>query len=723
MKKSLFLILSIIISVQLWAAETILLDFESATVPVTVSSWVNYSTAGTAASVWSAPNPLTTDAINTTAKCYKITKQANDQYWTGLEVTFTTAIPITTANKYMHVMIYKTSTSRIALTYTPDGGTQSSDAWQANNTTGVWIDYVLPITTGINLKTIAVKIGDAAGIYYIDQISLSDNPAAMSRTDISIDPAIKNQIIEGWGGSLCWWANIVGKYSDARIKYICDWIVDPVNGLNMNIFRFNIGGGDDPTHKHMRSDGGDMPGYKASLTAPYDWSQDSAQRKVLKQLIASRIAKAGVNDFQLVAFSNSPPYWMTRSGCSAGSTEGNVTNLKSDMYDDFADYLTEVVKYYHDNLGITFDYIEPFNEPDGTWWKALGNQEGCYFSESDQMAVIRELYAKMQAKNMLGYSQITANDANSLDAGYNALNTYKNAGDIMSKLKLVSVHSYGGSQRSGIAAVAKAYNLKLWQSESGPINITGTDESIIMIMADRIVTDVRDLRCTAWADWQLVGSGTSPLWALIGGQYDMMNAPFSKLASYYIRAQFSRYIKTGYTIIDNSSPNSLTALSPDGKELVVVVNNKETYTQKFKIDLSKFTGIGRVTQIRTRALASLGVKNSVSYLTVTGNSFNYDALSESTATFVIPINQATAVDEIKTDNLDFKVYYSDGNLHVDSNEIGTCDVSVYNTIGQCVQSFKNVSSKSILKTNILTGVFIVRAEINNNLYSSKVQIP
>jgi O-glycosyl hydrolase len=723
MKKSLSLILLIIIAVPILAAETILLDFESATVPTSVTSWLNYSTAGTAATVWSSPNPITSDPINTTAKCYKITKQANDQYWTGLEVTFANTTPITTANQYLHVMVYKTTTSRIALTFTPLGGTQSADVWQTKNTSGAWTDYVLPITSGINLKTIAIKIGDAAGIYYIDQISLSDNPASISRTDITIDPTIKNQIIEGWGGSLCWWANIVGKYSDARIKYICDWIVDPVNGLNMNIFRFNIGGGDDPTHKHMRSDGGDMPGYKASLTAAYDWRQDSAQRKVMQQLIASRIEKAGVNDIQLVAFSNSPPYWMTRSGCSAGSAEGNVSNLKSDMYDDFADYQTEVVKYYHDNLGITFNYIEPFNEPDGGWWKALGNQEGCYFSESDQMVMIRELYAKMLAKNMLAYSQITANDANSLDAGYNALNTYKNAGDIMSKLKLVSVHSYGGSQRSGTAAVAKAYNLKLWQSESGPINIGGTDESIIMIMADRIITDVRDLRCTAWADWQIVGSGTSPLWALIGGQYDVNNAPFSKLASYYIRAQFSRYIKAGYTIIDNSSPNSLAALSPNGNELVVVVDNKETYTQKFKIDLSKFTGIGRVTQIRTRALASLGVKNSVTYLTVVGNSFSYDALSESCATFVIPINQPTAIDEINDKQNLFKVYVEDRKLHIISTNEEKCNISIYNTAGQCVSKFNNQNTPCSLSAKALKGIYIVRTEVNNNAFCQRILIP
>lgn len=723
MKKTLLIILSIIVSINLFATDTILLDFESVTMPATVSSWLNYSNAGTSASVWSAPNPLPTDPVNSSANCYKITKQSNDQYWTGLEVNFTTAIPITTTNQYLHVLVYKTTTSRISLTFTPDGGSQSSDAWQSNNTSGAWIDYVLPITTGINLKTIAVKIGDAGGVYYFDQIALSDNPASLSRTDINIDPNIKNQIIQGWGGSLAWWANIIGGYSDARIKYICDWIVDPVNGLNMNVFRFNIGGGDDPTHHHMRADGGAMPGYKASATSPYDWRQDSAQRKVVKQLIASRIEKAGVNDIKMVANSNSPPYWMTRSGCASGSTEGNVTNLRSDMFTAFADYLTDVVKYYHDNLGITFDYIEPFNEPDGGWWKAYGNQEGCYFSENDQINMIRELYPKMLAKNMFGYTQITANDANSLDAGYNAMNAYKNAGDIIPKIKMISVHTYGGSQRSGIANIANAYNLNLWQSESGPMGIGGTNEYQILSMADRIITDIKDLKCRAWVDWQLVGNGTSPLWAVIGGDYFTTNAIFSKLISFNIRAQFSRYIKTGYTIIDNSAYNSLTALSPNGNELVVVINNKETYTQKYKIDLSKFTGIGRISQIRTRAQVSFGVQNSLTTFAVTGNSFSYDALSESTTTFVIPINQPTAVNEVIESENNLNAYVADNSINIYLQKAENFNITIFNSIGQCVYSLQNIVTQCTIPTKSLKGIYIVKADINNAIYSKKIIIP
>lgn len=707
-------------SFRLLAVDTVLLDFESSTVPGTVSAWLNYSKSGTSASTWSAVNPGVDD-VNPSANSYKIVKQSQDPYWTGLEVTLSSSVSITSANQYLHVLVYKTTSSRIALTYTSEAGSQSSDAWQANNTTGKWIDYVLTIPVGTKLKTFAIKIADDPGVYYFDQVTLSESGTSLSRTDIAIDPQVKGQAIEGWGASLCWWANIMGGFSDAKIKTICDWITDPVNGLNMNIFRFNIGGGDDPTHHHMRSDGGDMPGYKASATAPYDWKQDQNQRKIIQQLIASRIAKAGVNDIQIVGFSNSPPWWMTRSGCSAGSVEGNVGNLRSDMFDDFADYLTEVTKYYHDSLGITFNYIEPFNEPDGGWWKAFGGQEGCFFSNADQITMIRELYKKLVEKQMLSWCRITANDANNFDNGYNSLLAYQGAGDIVSKIDMVSVHTYGGSNRSMLNTWTKNNQKKLWQSESGPISVGGTNEHQIMVMADRIITDLKDMKCTAWCDWQIGGTGgfdNNP-WGLIISDYNDPYNPLARNINFYIRAQYTRYIKQGYVIIGNSLSNALTALSPDGKQLVVVINNQDTYTKKYTIDLSKFTNFGKVTQIRTRAQESLGVKNSMTTFSMTGNSFTYDALSESVATYLIPVNQFPTSIE-KVNDLPGDLYYSKGWIYTNFPGNEPLSFSVYNAMGQQVKTPISIPSQGAQPLNLKNGIYIITVVTGNIKKSVKI---
>ena len=50
----------------------------------------------------------------------------------------------------------------------------------------------------------------------------------------------------------------------------------------------------------------------------YDWTADQNQVNVLKA-----VAKASGNDFIAEAFSNSPPYFMTVSGCSSGNTDSS----------------------------------------------------------------------------------------------------------------------------------------------------------------------------------------------------------------------------------------------------------------------------------------------------------------------------------------------------------------------------------------------------------------
>lgn len=547
---------------------------------------------------------------------------------------------------------------------------------------------------------------------------------ANAGTSVTIDPAQKGPVIEGWGASLCWWANIMGGFPDSKVKTICDWITDPVNGLNMNVFRFNIGGGDDPSHNHMRSDGGNMPGYKASDTLAFDWTQDANQRKILAQLIESRISKAGINDIQIIGFSNSPPYWMTKSGCSAGNADGNVCNLKSEMFDDFADYLTEVVRYYHDSLGITFNYIEPFNEPETNWWKELGGQEGCHFSNSEQASMIRELYASLQKKEMLSYCHITANDANSIDNAYSSLLVYKAiAADVLPMLDMVSVHSYGGNNRQLLGDWAQNNGKKLWQSESGPLYVGDSYESQVMIMADRIITDFRDLKCSAWCDWQLGGSGTSPdnAWALFISDYTDNLHPVTRNTNFYMRAQFSRYLKTGYTIIKSSEENSLAALSPNQKELVLVISNSETTSRSYTIDLSNFSGFGKVTQYRTRAQESLGIKNSKDLLTISGSSFDYNQQPQSVVTFIIPINQTTTNSSFDAKK-NGSIYYSNGNLYTNFPGASSVSISIYSSTGKLVKPKSKIPAKGVTQISLAKGMYLINTNINKAVQTNKIAV-
>ena len=45
-------------------------------------------------------------------------------------------------------------------------------------------------------------------------------------------------------------------------------------------------------------------------------------------------------------FSNSPPYYMTKSGSSTGGYSWDKNNLKDDQYDEFAQYLARATKWW-----------------------------------------------------------------------------------------------------------------------------------------------------------------------------------------------------------------------------------------------------------------------------------------------------------------------------------------------------------------------------------------
>jgi len=411
---------------------------------------------------------------------------------------------------------------------------------------------------------------------------------AISQTNLTIFPETKYQTVEGWGGSLCWWANVAGGWSDAKVDSLCTWITSPT-GLNLNVFRYNIGGGENPAHSHFRTDAY-MPGFKATEASAYDWTADANQRRILLKLKAKR------NDCIFEAFSNSPPYWMTQNNCSGGKptpiiTYPGLNNLKDDHYTAFADYLTDVVKYYHDTYGVTFRSLEPFNEPEiaNSWVGTSCNQEGCAFSPSNEIKLINEVYSKLSSKGMLSYCTISSNDANNIDDAVSDINQFISAG-IMSKLSQFNTHSYKGSQRSQIQQQAAQQGKRLWQSETGPLNsgiTTGSYDNNLYI-GSRCIEDMVNMKPVAWCDWQILDQGDE--WGLI--HYDNTSQTFWKNKNYFTRMQTTRFVKQGYTIVNTNQPDVLAAINSTSTELVLVFSNQTVSDKSYTIGLNMFGSAG-----------------------------------------------------------------------------------------------------------------------------------
>ena len=68
-----------------------------------------------------------------------------------------------------------------------------------------------------------------------------------------------NGKFQGWGTSLIWWANRMG-YSEKLANDAADLFFNSEKGIGYNIMRYNIGGGDDPTHHHITRTDSMIPG-------------------------------------------------------------------------------------------------------------------------------------------------------------------------------------------------------------------------------------------------------------------------------------------------------------------------------------------------------------------------------------------------------------------------------------------------------------------------------
>lgn len=410
--------------------------------------------------------------------------------------------------------------------------------------------------------------------------------------DVEINASCRLQTLEGWGTSLCWWAAQVGQWDSKKVNEITNLIVSP-DKLNMNIFRYNIGGGDDPSHigGHMVKGKGkraEMEGFKAFANAPYNWNADAAQRKILLMLKKKR------KDAIFEAFSNSAPYWMTYSGCAAGNDDALKDNLKPEFYGAFCDYLIDVCKYYKRQFNVNFRTLEPFNESLSNYWYNQGTQEGCHFEPQSQINVIRLLYNKLRESGLC--TEISASDETSLSHTLMIQHAYRDAGDIWNKLGQINTHTYSGSgvERSQVHDLSVQAGKRLWQSETGPSGDKGLKSNLML--TQKMFDDLKIMQPVAWLDWQTMEESGDE-WCVMNGNFKTHE--FQLVKNFYVRMQITRFFKRGYTLIACDAQNILAAISPSRKEFVVAVLNDSAAEQSKTLHLVGFRGLRHVNVWRT----------------------------------------------------------------------------------------------------------------------------
>ncbi|GAB2889808.1 glycoside hydrolase [Streptomyces mayteni] len=496
----------------------------------------------------------------------------------------------------------------------------------------------------------------------------ADEPAATAdRVTIRPNPSYQGDEFEGWGTSLVWFANATGDYPDEVREELAD-LVFGADGLNLNIARYNVGGGNAPDVTDYLRAGGAVEGWWRapegttrddvdwwSADDPADWNPDAdaTQRWWIDRV------KDDIDHWE--AFSNSPPWFMTVSGYVSGGFDSSADQLRTDSVDDFAAYLVGAVDRLERAHGIEVDTIDPFNEPNTPYWGTRlgedgepvgGRQEGAHMGPELQQRVIRALAAELDSRSTSTDAVIAAMDET--NPGTFARNWSAYPSEVRELVEQLNVHTYGTGSRTTVRDLAKAAETPLWMSEVEGDWGDGQDFEAMrpgLGLARHMVDDLRELEPTAWVFWQPVEDydnmrpgGESPE----GGNWGSVQLPFScdegdtlETCPIYTNQKFNtarnftHYIRPGDHLVQVDDPASTAAVAADGRGATVVHVNDGAEAREVTLDLSAFGRVARGATVTPVVTSADGALVEHEPIRVTGRSASYQVPADSVTTFVV----------------------------------------------------------------------------------------
>ncbi|MEQ4210041.1 glycoside hydrolase [Actinopolymorpha sp. B9G3] len=516
------------------------------------------------------------------------------------------------------------------------------------------LPLALPATLVLAAAMVALPAGPAANAQNTPGAA-PDTPG--SSVTVHIDPSYQQPEFEGWGTSLVWFANITGGYPDEIRHKLVDMLFAD-DGLRLNIARYNVGGGNAPD---VRDDymkvGATMPAFwkapPGTTHTDVDWwdpdnpdhwnlDADANQRWWIDQI------KDRVDRWE--AFSNSPPYFQTVSGYVSGGFDSSADQIRADRVDDFATYLTRVVDHIEQEHGISFDTVDPLNEPNTPYWGTQlgpdgqptgGRQEGAHAGPALQQLVVKALRRALDtADTRAVVAAMDETNPGTFTTNWNAYDAEARAA-----VDQLNVHTYGTGQRTSVRDLAKGSEKKLWMSEVEGSWGSGTSYTSMesgLGIATRIVDDLRELEPSAWVFWQPIedaipqqaGGGN---WGSIHIPFDctaddtLETCPIQPNTKYDTIRNFTHHIRPGDHLVKVDDPSSVAAVKASGRAATVVHVNNSAETREVTLDLSRFKTVdakASVTPVVSSADGGLVTQEPIQ-------------LKNRTASFVVPAKSVT----------------------------------------------------------------------------------
>jgi O-glycosyl hydrolase len=451
--------------------------------------------------------------------------------------------------------------------------------------------------------------------------------AAVESVTVRPDPTYQQEPFQGWGTSLVWFANATGGYPDEIRNQLAELLFG-ADGLNLNIARYNIGGGNAPDVPEYLRAGAAVPGWwkapAGTTRTDTDWwkpgdprffdaAADPRQRWWVDRI------KSKVTRWE--SFSNSPPWFQTVSGYVSGGFDPNADQLREDRITDFAAYMAQATAELERAHGIRFATVDPFNEPNTSYWRTTlgpdgnptgGRQEGAHMGPALQAKVVPAMADALRANRLKAV--VSAPDETNPGifaddwAGYPAA--------VRDRVGQLNVHTYGTARRTSARDIAKGSHKPLWMSEvdghwgTGQ-NFTSMDPGLGM--AERVIDDLRELEPRAWLLWQAIEDynnmkpgAESPEgmnWGVIqipfncGAQDTLATCPARVNTKFHTLRNFTHHIKPGDRLVKVNTTTDVAAVrNTELKSLVHL--NKSDQAQSVTLDLSAFGTVRQNATVR-----------------------------------------------------------------------------------------------------------------------------
>lgn len=396
------------------------------------------------------------------------------------------------------------------------------------------------------------------------------------------------QTLKGFGTSACWWSQNVSDKKTA--ERLCSLLFTE-KGLNLNIYRYNIGAGWDENNCRVHNpwrrcesfyvydDSNEEESYRGG---GYDWSRDKNAYAFMKFCIE----KGNIDT--VILFANSPHYSMTSSGQASGSLMHHTCNLPKGNYRAYAEYFLDITEHFI-NDGVPVTYISPINEPQWKWGGKHVWQEGCHYEPEEVYEIFRIFAAEIEKRGLkVKLYGPESGEIAGLTGEY--LRLFKDDSLIMRNLGAYALHSYHSDRDVQIRkdfyknTVLKNPSVRFDMSEWCELPCKSDTKSIngALNIARIIGWDLCVMGAESWTSWVAVnqtadskGDGKDYSDGLLSATNGFSDYHICK--RYYGFLHFANFLPSGSSPLDTAilNENGLNVFSfnsSDGSQIVVAVN-------------------------------------------------------------------------------------------------------------------------------------------------------